>query len=181
VRRRKRPHQPGAATRDPARLTLTSRRNTQVAANAPEFAFRQDRREAAVSQPRPVPDPPSARRQISLTKPPPTPESSRPRNHPNRAKYEIPIDRRRNPAGSCLGGFPTPDGIRKPSPSWSPNWLSGTPESGHWPLHLSEGFAPNLRCSRANEAFGKRDQFNIAIASDLAQLLRAMCISDKTT
>ena len=137
MRRRKRPHQPGAATRDPARLTLTSRRNTQVAANAPEFAFRQDRREAAVSQPRPVPDPPSARRQISLTKPPPTPESSRPRNHPNRAKYEIPIDRRRNPAGSCLGGFPTPDGIRKPSP-----WRS------------LQTASPLLECRRSPECGG---------------------------
>jgi hypothetical protein len=143
VRRRKRPHQPGAATRDPARLTLTSRRNTQVAANAPEFAFRQDRREAAVSQPRPVPDPPSARRQISLTKPPPTPESSRPRNHPNRAKYEIPIDRRRNPAGSCLGGFPTPDGIRKPSPTRSHADLRDDPGTGHSPPGRAVGCAPN--------------------------------------
>ncbi len=35
---------------------------------------------------------------------------------PARAKAEIPIDRCRRPAGSCLGGFRTPNGIRKPSP-----------------------------------------------------------------
>ena len=105
------------ARRDPARLALTSRRNTTVAANAPECALRQDQRKAAVSQPQQVPKPPSARRRISRTKPPPTAEPSRLRNHSNRAKHEIPIDHHRNPAGSCLGGFPTPDGIRKPSPS----------------------------------------------------------------
>ena len=48
-------------------------------------------------------------------------------NYFNRAKVEIPIDRRRSPAGSCLGGFrtpaPCPDarpamaGVQKPSPN----------------------------------------------------------------
>ena len=33
-----------------------------------------------------------------------------------RAKPQIPIDRCRTHAGSCLGGFRTPNGIRKPSP-----------------------------------------------------------------
>jgi hypothetical protein len=56
---------------------------------------------------------------ISLTKPPPTPAPSRLRNDLNRAKLEIPIDHHRSPAGSCMGGFRTPDGIRKPSPWWS--------------------------------------------------------------
>jgi hypothetical protein len=81
--------------------------------------LRQDQRKAAVAQPPPVLDPPSAGQQISSIKSPPTVEPSRLRNHPNRAKYEIPIGHHRNPAGSCLGGFPTPDGIRKPSPKRS--------------------------------------------------------------
>jgi hypothetical protein len=98
-------------------LAITLRSNTIVAANAPECALRLDRQKAAVSQPQQVPNPSSAGRQISRTEPPPTAEPSRLRNHPNRAKHEIPIDHHRNPAGSCLGGFPTPDGIRKPSPS----------------------------------------------------------------
>src|ERR1700761_6018939 len=113
------PHQPGDARRDPARPAINSRRNT-VAANAPECPLRQDQRKAAVSQPQQVLDPPSARRQISRTEPPPTAEPSRLRNQTSRAKHEIPIDHHRNPAGSCLGGFPTPDGIRKPSPSTNP-------------------------------------------------------------
>jgi hypothetical protein len=94
-------------------LAITLRSNTIVAANAPECALRLDRQKAAVSQPQQVPNPSSAGRQISRTEPPPTAEPSRLRNHPNRAKHEIPIDHHRNPAGSCLGGFPTPDGIRK--------------------------------------------------------------------
>jgi hypothetical protein len=53
------------------------------------------------------------------------------RNHPNRSKREIPIDHHRCPAGSCLGGFPTPDGIRKPSPSLPFPGQNGIPKSGH--------------------------------------------------
>jgi hypothetical protein len=67
---------------------------------------------------------------ISLTKPPPTPAPSRLRNDLNRAKLEIPIDHHRSPAGSCMGGFRTPDGIRKPSPSWSSVRLGRSSESG---------------------------------------------------
>ena len=48
---------------------------------------------------------------------PPTPAPGQLRNDFNQAKLEIPIDHHRSPAGSCLGGFPTPDGIRKPSPN----------------------------------------------------------------
>ena len=57
----------------------------------------------------------------------PRPAPSRFRRHHSRAKLQIPIDHRRSPAGSCMGGFrtpaPCPDarpvmaGIRKPSPS----------------------------------------------------------------
>ena len=35
----------------------------------------------------------------------------------------------RNPAGSCMGDFPTPDGIRKPSPTTSFAVVSGRPGS----------------------------------------------------
>jgi hypothetical protein len=98
----------------------------QRGANAPRHALRQDRRRRAGYQPWPDTDPWSAWRKISPTRLSPTPASSRLRNHFNRAKVEIPIDHRRNPAGSCLGGFrtpaPCPDaraamaGVRKPSP-----------------------------------------------------------------
>jgi len=46
-----RPHQPGAARPDPARLAHTSRRNTTVAANAPGRALRQDQRDRTDCQP----------------------------------------------------------------------------------------------------------------------------------
>ena len=69
--------------------------------------------------------------EFSRTEPPPTAEPSRLRNHPNRAKHEIPIDHHRNPAGSCLGGFPTPDGIRKPSPSRTFRLRSRPARPGH--------------------------------------------------
>jgi hypothetical protein len=98
---------------DPARLALTLGRNTRVAANAPGRTLRQAQRDRTECQPRPVPDPRSAERKISRTKPPPTPEPIRIRNQLNRAKLEFPIDHHRSPAGSCMGGFPTPDGIRK--------------------------------------------------------------------
>jgi hypothetical protein len=121
-----RPHQPAAPRREPARLALTSRRNTTVTTRAPRHALHQDQRHTIEDQPWPVPDPRSAWRKISLTNSPPTPPPSRSRNDLNRAKLEIPIDRRRSPAGSCLGGFRTPAlcrdarpsraGIRKPSP-----------------------------------------------------------------
>ena len=123
------PHAPastGSTRRDPARLALTSRRNTTVTTNAPIHALHQDHRERTEYQPWPDPDPRAARRKISLTRPPPVPAPSRFRHLHNQAKLEIPIDHRRNPAGSCLGGFrtpaPCPDarpamaGIRKPSP-----------------------------------------------------------------
>jgi hypothetical protein len=46
-------------------------------------------------------------------------------------KLEIPIDHHRSPASSCMGGFRTPDGIRKPSPCQSLNHTSPPVESGH--------------------------------------------------
>ena len=124
-------HQPGAFPRDPARLALISRRNTAVAANAPIRALRQDQRNSTEYEPRPAPDPRSAWRKIPLTKFPPTPVPSRFRRHLNQAKLQIPIDHRRSPADSCMGGFRTPDGIRKPSP-WLPFRQSApVPNSGH--------------------------------------------------
>jgi hypothetical protein len=120
-------HQPGASPRDPARLALISRRNTAVAANAPTHALRHDQRDRTEYEPWPAPDPRSDWRNISLNKSPPTPAPSRFRRHHNKAKLQIPIEHRRSPAGSCMGGFrtpaPCPDarpvmaGIRKPSPS----------------------------------------------------------------
>ena len=59
----------------------------------------------------------NAGRKISLAASPPPPSPTRRRHHRARAKPEIPIDRCRSPAGSCLGGFRTPNGIRKPSPT----------------------------------------------------------------
>ncbi len=47
-----------------------------------------------------------------------------------KAKSAIPIDRRRNPAGSCMSGFRTPDGIRKPSSSRSLAGCFGLLENG---------------------------------------------------
>ena len=95
--------------------------------NAPRHALHQDQRKRAEYQPLPDPDSSLARRKISLTKLSPVPAPSRFRRHHNRAKLEIPIDHRRSPAGSCMGGFrtpaPCPDarpemaGVRKPSPS----------------------------------------------------------------
>ena len=77
---------------------------------------------------------------ISLIKLSPVPVPSRFRRHHNQAKLEIPIDRRRSPAGSCLGGFrtpaPCPDarpamaGIRKPSPYQSLSGPTSTAGSG---------------------------------------------------
>jgi len=126
VRHLTRPHQPGASRRDPARLARTSRRNTSVATSAPRHALHQDERKRAGYQPGPDPDSGLDRRKIPLAKPQPAPAPSRLRNHLNRAKVEIPINRRRSPAGSCMGGFRTPapcldarpamPGIRKPSP-----------------------------------------------------------------
>jgi hypothetical protein len=58
------------------------------------------------------------------------PAPGRLRNDFNQAKFEIPIDHHRSPAGSCLGGFRTPDGIRKPSPMQSGGNSLTAPESG---------------------------------------------------
>ena len=93
-------------------------------------------------QPRPVPDPRSAGRKTPLTKSQPTPAPNRFRNQLNRAKLEIPIDHRRSPAGSCLGGFRMPDGIRKPSPQQTSAQL--LPQSVER-LHLSDEEAVLLR------------------------------------
>ena len=60
-------------------------------------------------QPPPAPDLPSAWRQISLTTS--LADIQRRAGYAithNQAKLEIPIDHRRNPAGSCMGGFRTP-------------------------------------------------------------------------
>ena len=126
-----RPHQPGTVRRDPARLATTLRRNTAIAANVPESALHQDPRKPAGSQPRQGLDPPSVQQQISRTKPRPPTKPSQIRNYPNRAKHENPIDRHRSPAGSCLGGFRTPHGIRKPSPSQPKKIRAPNPETSH--------------------------------------------------
>ena len=120
-------HHPGAARRDPARLALTSGRSTFVAANAPGRALRQGQHDRTDHQPWPVPDPRFAWQKISLLRSSTAPTTNQLRNHLDDAKLEIPIDRHRNPAGSCMGGFRTPAlclaarpelaGIRKPSPS----------------------------------------------------------------
>ena len=52
--------------RDPARLALTSRRNTPVAANAVQHALRQDQTEGLNIASRQAPDPPSTGRKVSL-------------------------------------------------------------------------------------------------------------------
>jgi Putative transposase len=57
-----------------------------------------------------------AREPLAVT-PPPEPVDL------NQAKRGIPIDQRRRPAGSCMGGFRTPDGNRKPSPIRSSDHL----------------------------------------------------------
>ena len=46
------------------------------------------------------------------------------------AKAEISIGHRLEPAGSCMGGFHTPHGIRKPSPSQSKSCSATLLESG---------------------------------------------------
>jgi hypothetical protein len=103
-----RPRQPGAPRRDPARLALTSRRNTTVTTNAPRHAVHQDQRKRAGYQLRPDPESSLVRQKISCTRLPSVPAPSRFRRHHNQAKLKIPIDHRRNPAGSCLGGFRAP-------------------------------------------------------------------------
>ena len=95
-------------TMPPARLAPISRRNTAVAANAPIHALRHDQRDRTEYEPWPASDPRAARRTISLIKSPPTPAPSWFRHHRDQAKLAIPIDHRRSPAGSCLGGFRTP-------------------------------------------------------------------------
>jgi hypothetical protein len=87
--------------------------------------------EAEGEQPWPVPDPRSAWRKISLTTSPPKPAPTQFRQHLNRAKLEIPIDHHHSPAGSGMGGFPTPDGIRKPSPCRSLGWSRPLLRSRH--------------------------------------------------
>jgi hypothetical protein len=112
----------------------------KFAAKAPRHARRQDSAKRAGYQPRQDATSGLVWRKISLTNAPPTPAPSRFRHHHNRAKLEIPIDHRRNHAGSCLGGFrtpaPCPDarpemaGIRKPSPSRKLSGVGVDPESG---------------------------------------------------
>ena len=89
------------------RFSLTSRRNTSVTANAPGTPFAKISVNVVHSGRRRIPilawsgkksHSPGARRFPRRTV----------RRHHNRAKREIPIDRRRNPAVSCLGGFRTP-------------------------------------------------------------------------
>ena len=138
-----RPHQPGAPRRDPARLALTSRRNTTATTNAPRHALHQDHRKRAGYQPQPDPDSGLARRKISRARLSPGPAPSRFRRHHNQAKLEIPIDRRRSSAASCMSGFrtpaPCPDarpavaGIQKPSPSQSFWTRSPPPGTGRSP------------------------------------------------
>jgi hypothetical protein len=133
-------HHPGAARRDPARLALTSGRSTFVAANAPGRALRQGQHDRTDHQPWPVPDPRFAWRKISLLRSSTAPTTNQLRNHLDDAKLEIPIDRHRNPAGSCMGGFRTPAlclaarpelaGIRKPSPTSPFRTLHRGPISG---------------------------------------------------
>jgi hypothetical protein len=67
---------------------------------------------------------------------------------------QIPITSQRCPAGSCLGGFRTPAlvpnarpgraGIRKPSPSWSPEGYHAIPKAvthqRKWALHSGRAF-----------------------------------------
>jgi hypothetical protein len=108
VRHPRRPHQPGASPRDPARLALISRRNPAVTTNAPIHALRQDQRNRTEYEPSPVPDPQSAWQEMVLTKSPPTPAPTWSRYHRDQAKLAIPIDHRHSPAGSCMGGFRTP-------------------------------------------------------------------------
>ena len=120
ARHPRRPHQPGAADRDPARLALISRRNIAVATNAPIHALPQDQRNRTEYEPSPVPDLHSAWQQIALIKSPSTPAPSWFRHHRDQAKLAIPIDHRRSPAGSCFGGFRTPahalaSGLRWPA------------------------------------------------------------------
>ena len=132
-------HHPGAARRDPARLALTSGRSTFVAANAPGRALRQGQHDRTDHQPWPVPDPRFAWRKISLLRSSTAPTTNQLRNHLDDAKLEIPIDRHRNPAASCMGGFRTPAlclaarpelaGIRKPSPSRSSQPNQAIPEA----------------------------------------------------
>ena len=77
---------------------------------------RHDRGKRREARWRSIPNPTVAWSKVSLaaslSAPSPTPR----RHRRARLKLEIPIDPRRNPAGSCLGGFRTPHGIRKPSP-----------------------------------------------------------------
>ena len=122
---------PASLARALTEPAIISHRNTAVAANAPIRALRQDQRNSTEYEPRPAPDPRSAGQKISLTKFPPTPVPSRFRRHLNQAKLQIPIDHRRSPADSCMGGFRTPDGIRKPSPSLPPSRSVELSESGH--------------------------------------------------
>ena len=109
------PQQPGRR-HDPARQTLTSHRNALCSGDGHLRACRHDRGQRREARKRPNPNPAVAWSNVSLTAslsaPSPTPR----RHHRDRLKLEVPIDRRRTPAGSCLGGFRTPHGIRKPSP-----------------------------------------------------------------
>jgi hypothetical protein len=115
ARRPRLPQQPGRR-HDPARQALTSRRNAPCSGDRHLRALRQLRDKTPQSRRRPVPNPATARRKASLAASLSAPSSPRRRHLPARAKAEIPIDRCRRPAGSCLGGFRTPNGIRKPSP-----------------------------------------------------------------
>ena len=87
--------------------------------------------EAAVSQSQQVPDPSSAGRRFPRTEPPPTARPEPAAQPPQPRKTRNPHRPSPQPRGSCLGGFPTPDRIRKPSPPQSPDRRVGNPESGH--------------------------------------------------
>jgi hypothetical protein len=93
----------------------TTRGNAPRSGGRYPHAFRQDRDKRHEPRKWSALNPATARRKVSITTSPPAPSPTRRRHHHARAKPEIPIDRRRRPAGSCLGGFRTPGGIRKPS------------------------------------------------------------------
>ena len=101
------PQLPGRR-RDPARPTLTSRRNVLGSGDRHLRALRQDQGKRPEPRRRPTLNPAAAWSNVSLaaslSAPSPTPR----RHHRARPKLEIPIDPRRTPAGSCLGGFRTP-------------------------------------------------------------------------
>ena len=110
------PQQPGRR-RDPAWPPLTSRQNALCSGDRYPRARRHDRGKRREARWRSIPNPTVAWSKVSLAASPSAPSPTPRRHRRARLKLEIPIDPRRNPAGSCLGGFRTPHGIRKPSPN----------------------------------------------------------------